>query len=360
MIYLSSFLLSFLKLCAKNVIEVDFLEKEKTLTTEEKKEALLQIQSYLNKAEKDKKENKDKQDKNMFKSNYDINTKNVSSRMPFENNKIYVKNKENSTFETSVFEENKEKSRKIEKEHTKQLDFYIDQIYRYVPITFDLYNYYLNNVKEKFESNTDSNKIKKFKKSKNKRLNSLTIKDVLIYKREDRFFDFYNKIEFYKKPEGFFDKFDNIKAYNKIFKSHSDLSKKGFLSENGFYVLKNSKYVRDNSNVLRKIISRNYLISELKSFKSTDDEDNKNSENFQKNDINVLKLCNENAVKDALKKIFSKFTFVSLQHSIIQYELSTNRPDDKIPVCICKSEKCNEKCEEVRKAYRRDIYDFLL
>lgn len=189
-----------------------------------------------------------------------------------------------------------------------------NEIFKYIPVTTDLYNYYIINIKNEI---------------KNK------IKDVLIYEKDGRFFDFYRKIEFTKKGNIYTDKYNNIIAYPKIFKTHSELIDSGILSENGFYVIKKSKNNRGNSNAIRKEIVEHIKF---------------NSSNNIKNIIN-------NIIHNDIDKMYDKN--ISVQHSLIQYEYAENKPDDKISVCICKNDECNKRCDEIRKAYRRDIHNIL-
>ena len=284
----------------KVVVEVDLLDRDNNeinLTQNEKEEVNHILTTEMNKL----KEN--------VKNDYKIDDKNIFQHISDKNDKINIINYDNN--------DNLVKNMNI-------INNYVEIIYKYIPISTDLYNYFVLN----------DNQL--YGKSK--------IKNILIFKdKNGRFYDFYKKIEFFKEGRFYTDKSNNLIAYKKIFNSYEDLVRNGKMSENGFYVYKkiDRKVERANSNLLRKTIAHDYI---------------------KKLNLSEIKLDSRmtQRVIDDVKHILNTKLKYPVTRSIIQYEFNDLKPDDKIEVCVCKDKRCKGSCDEIRLAYRRDVHDMLL
>ena len=191
-----------------------------------------------------------------------------------------------------------------------QVKTVINQLYKFIPGTFNLYHMYAN------YGQYAPHSLHK-------------IQSVSVYKDNNQYFDFFKTIQFKKKGDNHYEDIHGNLIGRKAYISRDELLLHSKLSDIGLMV---EKDISDETLYINKINMKK-LVAEIL--------------------INKYKIIDS---KDLLQKYHGLNLTTNLLTSIIQFNLSPNHPDDHVFVCLCKNRNCNTSCDEIYKMYRRDLY----
>ncbi|ORD96351.1 hypothetical protein HERIO_1712 [Hepatospora eriocheir] len=179
----------------------------------------------------------------------------------------------------------------------------IKKISKYIPTSYKIEKYIVKNLKE-------------FRGSGYK------IKNISIYDESGKYFDYFLDVEFIRVGENFIDNKSGV-LIGKLFNSRDELIKMSKMSKTGFWIDKNTTEMEDEMN------------------------------------LNNAKALLAEQIKDVnnIKKITSDCD-IPLVDTLIFEDSYPNKRDEVVTVCVCSNNDCSESCKEVRKVFRRDLYEY--